>query len=89
MKFPFDLEIHMVKKTTETKKRGRAAKIPVDWEALAKNLQKALEKEIDEHEFLQKKHDILLDRADRITAALFKAQGVIEYLEEKNGNDPV
>ena len=79
----------MVKKTTETKKRGRAAKIPVDWEALAKNLQKALEKEIDEHEFLQKKHDILLDRADRITAALFKAQGVIEYLEEKNGNDPV
>ena len=57
-------------------------KIPeqkVDWEALAKNLQIALEREVDESEQLQKDKD-------QISLQLVKAIGVIEYLERKHGN---
>lgn len=66
----------------EQKQRGRPRKIPemhVDWEALAKNLQLALEREIDDGEQLQKK-------VDQLSANLLKLMGVIEYLELKNGN---
>lgn len=66
----------------EKKQRGRPRKIPeqvVDWEALAKNLQIALEKEIDENEQLQK-------QVDRLSANALRLLGVIEYLEIKNGN---
>jgi len=66
----------------EQKRRGRPRKIPemhVDWEALAKNLQLALEREIDDTEQLQKK-------VDQLSANLLKLMGVIEYLELKNGN---
>jgi hypothetical protein len=51
----------------------------VDWEALAKNLQLALEREIDDTEQLQKK-------VDQLSANVLKLMGVIEYLELKNGN---
>lgn len=64
------------------KQRGRPRKIPeqaVDWEALAKNLQLALEREIDDGEQLQKK-------VDQLSANALKLIGVIEYLELKNGN---
>lgn len=64
------------------KQRGRPRKIPempVDWEALAKNLQLALEREIDDTEQLQKK-------VDQLSANVLKLMGVIEYLELKNGN---
>lgn len=66
----------------EKKQRGRPRKITeqvVDWEALAKNLQAALEKEIDENEQLQK-------QVDRLSANALRLLGVIEYLEIKNGN---
>lgn len=66
----------------EQKQRGRPRKITeqvVDWEALAKNLQAALEKEIDENEQLQK-------QVDRLSANALRLLGVIEYLEIKNGN---
>jgi hypothetical protein len=66
----------------EQKRRGRPRKIPemhVDWEALAKNLQLALEREIDDTEQLQKK-------VDQLSANVLKLMGVIEYLELKNGN---
>jgi len=53
--------------------------MPIDWEALAKNLQLALEREIDDTEQLQKK-------VDQLSANLLKLMGVIEYLELKNGN---
>ena len=64
------------------KQRGRPRKMPeqiVDWEVLAKNLQLALEKEMDESEQLQKK-------VDQLSANVLKLMGVIEYLELKNGN---
>tara|TARA_R110000822_G_scaffold154837_1_gene294615 strand:+ start:450 stop:662 length:213 start_codon:yes stop_codon:yes gene_type:complete len=64
------------------KQRGRPRKIPeipVDWEALAKNLQLALEREIDDGEQLQKK-------VDQLSANVLKLMGVIEYLERKSGN---
>jgi len=64
------------------KQRGRPRKIPdmpVDWEALAKNLQIALEREIDDNEQLQKEKDALQSN-------VLKLIGVIEYLELKNGN---
>jgi len=51
----------------------------VDWEALAKNLQLALEREIDDGEQLQKK-------VDQLSANVLKLMGVIEYLELKHGN---
>ena len=64
------------------KQRGRPRKIPempIDWEALAKNLQLALEREIDDTEQLQKKVDLL-------SANVLKLAGVVEYLERKIGN---
>ena len=64
------------------KQRGRPRKIPempIDWEALAKNLQLALEREIDDGEQLQKKVNMLSE-------TVLKLMGVIEYLELKNGN---
>ena len=64
------------------KQRGRPRKIPdmpVDWEALAKNLQLALEREIDDGEQLQKK-------VDQLSANVLKLMGVVEYLERKIGN---
>jgi hypothetical protein len=53
--------------------------MPVDWEALAKNLQLALEREIDDGEQLQKK-------VDQLSANVLKLMGVVEYLERKIGN---
>jgi hypothetical protein len=64
------------------KQRGRPRKIPeipVDWEALAKNLQLALEREVDDTEQLQKKVDLL-------SSNVLKLIGVVEYLERKIGN---
>ena len=66
----------------EQKQRGRPRKIPempFDWEALAKNLQLALEREIDDGEQLQKKVDLL-------SVNVLKLAGVVEYLERKIGN---
>lgn len=54
-----------------------------DWQDLAKKLQIALENQIDENELLEKKFTAMSMRADRITEHLFKAQGVIEYLEKQ------
>ena len=84
----------MVTKTTETKKRVRSLKNKngqptTDWQALAKHLQKALEKEMDENKTLVVNYKKLMVKTYVITKKLFKAQGVIEYLEEKNGNDSV
>lgn len=74
------------------KKRGRPPKAKADqvnWEALSKNLQKALEKEMDEHDETRIKYQHMCARADQIIMVLFKAQGVIEYLKEQNGHNSV
>lgn len=61
-----------------------ATKKKVDWEKLAKDLQKALEKEMDEHEILQNRFEELEDRSVLLACELLKAKGVIEYLEKNN-----
>jgi hypothetical protein len=53
--------------------------MPIDWEALAKNLQLALEREVDDTEQLQKK-------VDQLSANVLKLMGIVEYLEMKIGN---
>ena len=53
-----------------------------DWEALARNLQTALETEIDESERLRNELDYTIE-------ILFAHSLAIRYLREKNGNDPV
>jgi len=69
-----------MEKNMVEKQRGRPRKEQaVDWEALAKNLQIALEREIDDSEQLQKKIDLL-------SANVLKLAGVVEYLERKIGN---
>lgn len=70
------------------KRRGRPPKVkPTNWEALCKNLQKALEKEIDEGELLRKELTAQLraskQKAHDNSVELIKAKGIIEYLETK------
>jgi len=72
----------------EQKRRGRPPKVkPTNWEALCKNLQKALEKEIDEGELLRKELTAKLravqKQAHDNSVELIKAKGIIEYLEIK------
>jgi hypothetical protein len=69
---------------------------PVDWEKLAKNLQKALEKEIDESEQHRKwclewreKFDKLEAESNNLFIRCHKLKGIIEYLEDKLGNNSV
>jgi hypothetical protein len=70
---------------TNTKKRGRPSgrtQRPIDWEALAKNLQQALAKEIKENDELRNHNTQLLTQG-------IKLLGAIEYLESKRGNSSV
>lgn len=71
----------------EPKRRGRPPKAkPVNWEALCKKLQKALEKEIDEGEGMRKELVAQLREAQKQahdnSVELIKAKGIIEYLEQ-------
>jgi TRAP-type C4-dicarboxylate transport system substrate-binding protein len=79
----------------------------IDWQKLAKNLQKALEKEIDESEQHRKwclewrekydkldedcKKEIVKLKSELNMSAIrgHKLKGIIEYLEDKIGNNPV
>ena len=79
----------------------------IDWQKLAKNLQKALEKEIDESEQHRKwclewrekydkldegcKKEIVKLKSELNIASIrgHKLKGIIEYLEDKIGNNPV
>lgn len=54
----------------------------VDWEALAKNLQKALEAEIDANEALEKENNFLKRKLFAVLEECIKKDGVIEYLEK-------
>lgn len=53
-----------------------------DWEALAKNLQVALEKEIEESDRLQKELNSAIEALVAYTLA-------VRYLRNNNGHDPV
>ncbi len=67
---------------TNTKKRGRPAKDKINWEALAKNLQQALAKEI-------KENDELRDQNTKLLTQSIKLIGVIEHLEGKRGHNSI
>ena len=54
----------------------------VDWQTLAKNLQLALETEIDENDALEAKYE-------QMAFQVVKYRGVIEYLEKKIGNPKI
>ena len=54
----------------------------INWEALAKNLQQALAKEIKENDELRSQNTQLITQG-------IKLLGTIEYLESKRGNNPV
>lgn len=60
----------------------KTSRSKTDWEALARNLQLALEKEIDESEILQRELDAAIE-------ALYAHTLAIRYLRNKNGHDPV
>ena len=53
-----------------------------DWETLAKNLQLALEKEIEVSDLLERELNTAIE-------ALYAHKLAIRYLKERNGNDPV
>lgn len=53
-----------------------------DWEALAKNLQLALEKEIEVSDLLERELNAAIEALHAHTLA-------IRYLKERNGNNPV
>ena len=68
-----------------TKKRGRPSgrtQRPIDWEALAKNLQQALAKEIKENDQLREQNTQLITQG-------IKLLGAIEYLEKSRGHHSI
>lgn len=76
----------MTTNQSPSKRRGRPPKAKVtDWEALCKKLQRALEKEIDEGDYMRKELVGQLRAAEKKahdnSVELIKAKGIIEYLE--------
>lgn len=69
--------------------KRKAGKQKINWENLARNLQKALRDEMDENQ--KRAHDIeaLLFKVKSLEHQVIGFQAVISYLESKNGNDPV
>ena len=54
----------------------------VDWHDLAKKLQSALEKQVDENEQLE-------EEIEDLNYRIMKQFAVIEYLEKRNGNNSI
>lgn len=69
--------------------KRKASRQKINWENLARNLQKALRDEMDENQ--KRAHDIdaLLFKIKSLEHQVIGFQAVISYLESKNGNDPV
>ena len=69
--------------------KRKASRQKINWENLARNLQKALRDEMDENQ--KRAHDIeaLLFKVKSLEHQVIGFQAVISYLESKNGNDPV
>ena len=53
-----------------------------DWHDLAKKLQAALERQVDENEQLE-------EEIEDLNQTIMKQLAVIEYLEKKNGNNSI
>jgi hypothetical protein len=71
--------------TKATKKRAAE----VDWQALAKKLQAALESQFDDYEILETKMKILEAESDEIAESHRRYLTIISYLETKLGLDSV
>lgn len=68
------------KGAVDKKPRKAPVKAKIDWETLAKNLQKALAAEIKENDMLRENNTKLITQG-------IKLLGAIEYLENKRGNN--
>ena len=64
------------------KKPTKPTKSKIDWEALAKNLQQALAKEIKENDQLREQNTQLITQG-------IKLLGAIEYLEKSRGHHSI
>ena len=71
------------------KPRQRSVKKEIDWEALAKNLQKALHDEIKENENIRNVVSSLDFKVRSLEHQVIGYQAVISYLESKNGHDSI
>jgi len=83
---PTELAIEKVKLQRKPRK-PRAAK--VNWEGLAKNLQRALRDEIVENQKRATDIDTLLFKIRSLEHQIIGFQAVISYLETKSGHDTV
>lgn len=68
------------KGAVDKKPRKVPVKAKIDWETLAKNLQKALAAEIKENDMLRENNTKLITQG-------IKLLGAIEYLENARGNN--
>jgi hypothetical protein len=68
------------KGAVDKKPRRVPVKAKIDWETLAKNLQKALAAEIKENDMLRENNTKLITQG-------IKLLGAIEYLENARGNN--
>lgn len=68
------------KVSAKAKRPTERTQRPIDWEALAKNLQQALASEIKENDMLRENNTKLITQG-------IKLLGAIEYLENKRGNN--
>lgn len=71
------------------KLQSKQRKPKIDWEKLARNLQKALRDEIDENQNRVADIDSLLFKIRSLEHQIIGFQAVISYLESKHGNDTV
>lgn len=69
-------------------KKPRKSKT-INWESLAKDLQKALRDEIVENQKRADDIDMLLFKIKSLEQQIIGFQAVISYLETKSGNDTV
>ena len=79
------------KELVKLKRKPRQPRIKkqIDWERLAKNLQKALHDEIKENENIRNVVSSLDFKVRSLEHQVIGYQAVISYLESKNGHDSV
>jgi TolA-binding protein len=61
----------------------------VDWHNLAKKLQAALEKQLDENQQLEEEIEQMNEDIEELHQIIEDQRAVIEYLEKRNGNDSI
>jgi hypothetical protein len=77
------------KKAVKSNRPSGRTQRPVNWEGLAKNLQRALRDEIVENQKRATDIDTLIFKIRSLEHQIIGFQAVISYLETKSGNDTV